>query len=334
MENLTLEEVRYRRKNQSNIQSPNMCVTLAQKHLGVFFLMQYAHTCNNNTHGHTRPVWHMQRRKRGNSLSMSWTILDISWHIFYYTLPLFVTTSPQFSLPVLLTTRGCIWMKKDTHTHVQTDMQAEGRRRELFCNKKEEGTRVSLILLWCNIDNSMNTHTHGQTLSHTHRLMLFPSLIRAHMQNIADGLGTFSLQNKETCQPRDSEGSEGGKMEHAGLEPSFSLHIHTHAHRRVHSVTHLSLHPPLWHSRFAWDLLVKWDAWESGRVALESKSPPEFPSWRRLPNQFQEKAQFGWIRWYQVLLSNGIMALTSAIGQNSFTHKIKLHTPMQRLCKK
>lgn len=138
----------------------HVCVFLYVLHicagtLGVSCLMQYPQTCNNNTHKHTPTLWHCTKEKGKfsfNEVNNTWHILTF-FFFFYYTLPLFVTTSPQFSL---LREAEHEWRKAQmqTHTHIHTNVVGEREGQERAATRKRK-VHVSLILLWCNIDISM-----------------------------------------------------------------------------------------------------------------------------------------------------------------------------------
>lgn len=142
-----------------------------------FFCNMHTHTCRNNTHTCARTPYGTcpQEKKR----KFSFNEVNNTWHIltyFYYTLPLFVTTSSEFSLPALLTTGCCIWMKKDGHTHTHT------HKEKRVVLQLERG-RYKCHSFFCDATrgNSMNTYTD----SHTHICLCLLSNLLCKILDIA-----------------------------------------------------------------------------------------------------------------------------------------------------
>lgn len=126
-------------------------------HTDTHLQKQHTHT---HTDTNTHTPWHTHRSKRGNSRSMSWTILDISWYIFTTHFP------SLWQLPHGFHYQGglLLHMNEERCTHTLTHVCARKEREgeeSCFATRKRK-VHVSLILLWCNTSTlSEHTHTHS-----------------------------------------------------------------------------------------------------------------------------------------------------------------------------
>lgn len=158
---------------------------------------------------------------------MRWTILDISWHIFTTHFPS-LWQLPQFSL---LTTRGCMNEERCAHTHAEREREQE---ESCFATKKRK-VHVSLTLLWCNTDHSMNTHSGPR----------YPHLLSSPVCKVLCIAWVQVYYKKTLVSPGTTR--DLWRQDRACKKEALFLcvltHIWTDLAHCVHSVIHLSLHP-------------------------------------------------------------------------------------------
>ncbi len=215
----------------------------------------HTHKCKNNTHTSTHALWHTHRRKRGNSLSMRWTILDISWHIFTTHFPS-LWQLPQFSLLALLTTRGCIWMKKDAHTHTHTHTCRRRGNEKRVVLQLERG-RHMWYSFFCDATRTTqwthtHTHTHTHIHTHTHGLMLSPSLIQSCVHDIVCITWAHFHDKKKTLVSSGTMRDLRGARWSMQARKALSLHAHTNTNTHTHTHTRWPTSPCVQLTGTAW----------------------------------------------------------------------------------
>lgn len=132
-------------------------------------------------------------RRKKKKRKLSFNEVNNTRHLlsyFYYTLPLVVTTSPQFSLPAQLTTTSCIWMKGDAQRRDKHTRVSRGNDKECCFATRKRKVHVSLTLcdaMW----TLLHTFTHSLLQSHMQNITLISRVTFHHTKQANVGPGTM-----------------------------------------------------------------------------------------------------------------------------------------------